>query len=487
MNPGILMAKCVTCGRDLGAFVFGKKVCRWCVEYERNQRGEGKEDEYQRVMPAPWSRSAALGGVSFNQLFVGVNLLVFLAMVGSGLSLMSGPAPSQMIRWGGNYGPLTLGGEPWRIVTYMFLHYGLIHFGFNMWCLWDLGALAESLYGDWTFAIVYLLCGLGGGVASLWWHPNSVSAGASGAIFGLAGALLASLKLGEFSLPRNMLAGVTRSVVAFVGYNLVLGAMWGRTDNACHIGGLVVGLTLGALIAVVAPDRDGIVKRIAVCLLVLLVVGASWAWVRQSRGFLVVAQRGALLLQQGKTDEAIVELQRAVRMRPDYTDAHFELAHAYLKKGDAENERAELKRILELDPQSEMARYNLGLSYLYSNQLPEARAAFSQMAATNFRSGDAHVGLGLVAAAQHQDDIAVQEFETALKIDDEVDPYYELGGAYLRLKRFDDAIPALKKAQELDGDNYDTEMALATAYRAKGMPKEAEAALNQASQLKTQN
>ncbi len=161
------MAKCSSCGRNLGTFSFGKKLCQWCVEYDKQQRGEGKPEEYQRVMPTPWKSGAqAVGAVSFNQLFVGINLLVFMVMVVSGISLMDGPNSQQMIHWGGNYAALTLGGQPWRLVTYMFLHYGLIHIGFNMWCLWDLGALAESLYGDWTFAFVYLACGLGGGIAS---------------------------------------------------------------------------------------------------------------------------------------------------------------------------------------------------------------------------------------------------------------------------------------------------------------------------------
>jgi rhomboid protease GluP len=278
------MAKCASCGRNLGGFSFGKRLCRWCVDYEAGKRGDAKGDDIQRVMPTPWKKSDALGGVTFNQLFVGINLLVFLAMVGSGISLMSGPNRLEMVHWGGNFGPLTLSDEPWRIVTYMFLHYGLIHIGFNLWCLWDLGALAESLYGDWTFAVVYLLCGLGGGVMSVWWHPGSVSAGASGAIFGLAGALIASLKLGDFSLPRAMISGSLRSVVAFAGYNLVFGAISGFTDNACHIGGLLTGLILGALIAVAAPNRDQIFRRLAICLAMLLLLVGAFVWTRSYYG-----------------------------------------------------------------------------------------------------------------------------------------------------------------------------------------------------------
>lgn len=481
------MAKCASCGRDLGGFSFGKKLCRWCVDYEAGKRGERKDDEVQRVMPTPWNRSEALGGVTFNQLFLGVNVLVFLAMVASGISLMDGPSPQQMIHWGGNFGPLTLGGEPWRIVTYMFLHYGIIHIGFNMWCLWDLGALAESLYGDWTFAIVYLLCGLGGGVVSLAWHPATVSAGASGAIFGLAGALIASLKLGEFSLPRNMIAGSMRSVVIFAGYNLVFGAISGRTDNACHIGGLVTGLILGALIAVAAPDRHAIFQRLAICMAVLLLVGGAAAWVNRTHGFIVVEQRGEALLQQGKTDEAIVALQRAIRIQPNYVEAHYALAQAYAEKNQYAQEAAELKRVLELDPHDESAQYNLGLSYLNSDQLVDAQQAFSQMLAAHPNSGYAHLGLGVVAATEQKDEAAVDEFKKAIELDQQIDAYYSLGAAYVRLQRYDEAIPALKKHQEMTGDDYDTEIELAAAYRGKGMPNEAAQAMQQANTLNQKN
>lgn len=481
------MAKCSSCGRDLGGISFGKKLCRWCVEYEANKRGDRKDDEIQRVMPTPWKRSETLGGASFNHLFLAINVLVFLAMVGSGISLMDGPSPLQMIRWGANVSPLTFGGEPWRLLTYMFLHYGLIHIGFNMWCLWDLGALAESLYGDWTYAFMYLLCGIGGGVMSAWWHAATVSAGASGAIFGIAGALIASIKLGEFSIPGNMIRGTLKSVVVFAVYNIVFGALWSGTDNACHMGGFVTGLIFGALIAKIAPQGGANVRRVGVCLLVLLMVGGCAAMVYRSRSFVAAEQRGEDLLNQRRTDEAIVELQRAIRQRPDYAEAHFQLAHAYSLKGDKAKERAELKRVLELDPHSEAARYNLGLSFLSTDELPQARDAFNQMIKMSSDSADAHYGLGLVAATERNDMAAVQEFERAIKLDGETDVYYDLGAAYIRLKRYGDAIPALQRHQKLnDADDYDTERALAEAYRGKGMQQEANDAEKKAASLKAQ-
>jgi rhomboid protease GluP len=476
------MAKCTSCGRDLG-FKLGKKLCRWCVEHEAAQRGELGDDQIQRVMPTPWKRSVAVAGGSFNQLFIGVNLLVFLAMVASGISMM-GPNPSQMIHWGGNFGPLTLGDQPWRLLTYMFLHYGIIHFGFNMWCLWDLGAMAESLYGDWLFALIYVLSGVGGGIASLAWHPTTVSAGASGAVFGIAGALIASLKLGEFSLPRPVIYASLRSVVMFAGYNLVFGAMSGRTDNACHIGGLVTGLTLGALIAVSAPDRDRVFMRLTICLAVIAALAGSAFWVQHTRGFVVIAQRGIELLEQGKTDEAIAALRRAVAYQPGNPDIHFYLAQAYTAKSQYAQAEVELVRVLTLELDNNSARYNLGWVYINEKKFVEARKTFLDLLALNPKNANAHDGLGYIALQEGNYQSAATEFSQAIELDPEEGDYHALGTAYSKMNRHDDAIAAFKHSQETYGDDQDTELALADAYRAKGLIREADEATAKAAQLK---
>ncbi len=122
-------------------------------------------------------------------ILVGLNVLVFIAMVVSGVSFIE-PDTGDLIRWGASFGPYTLGAQPWRAFTCMFVHIGILHLLFNMWCLWSLGLLAERLMGNWNFLLLYLLSGLGGSVFSLWLHPQLVTAGASGAIFGVAGGLV---------------------------------------------------------------------------------------------------------------------------------------------------------------------------------------------------------------------------------------------------------------------------------------------------------
>ena len=272
------MANCIRCGRQLPGFTFGKKICQWCVQHEKYQHGEIVEDTRQPVMRTPWARRGESTSTLTHILF-GINVAVFLGMMIE--MLLAGGSPFQsfsgleLVQWGANVGPFTLRGEWWRLLTCVFVHGGLLHIAFNMWCLWDLGALSESLYGRWTFGAIYLISGLGASLASVAWNPNVMSVGASGAIFGLAGALIAAFKLGEFSVPRAALSGPLRSLMVFVVFNLAFGAASGVTDNAAHVGGLITGLILGALIAVIAPQNDHAPRRAAIFLAAMLVLFGS--------------------------------------------------------------------------------------------------------------------------------------------------------------------------------------------------------------------
>ncbi len=265
------MANCIRCGRQLPGLTFGKKICQWCVQHEAAQRGELADDAPQVVMPTPWVRRESSVGVT--HIILGINVAVFLGMALAGSTIMEFSIP-ESIRWGANVGALTFSGEWWRLLTCVFVHGGIIHIAFNMWCLWNLGQLSESLYGRWTYVAVYLICGLGASLTSAAWNPYRASVGASGAIFGLAGALIAAFKLGEFSVPRSALSGTLRSLGAFVVYNLVFGFALPGIDNTAHIGGLITGLIVGALIALIAPHQDQAPRRVAIFAVVILALAA---------------------------------------------------------------------------------------------------------------------------------------------------------------------------------------------------------------------
>jgi rhomboid protease GluP len=366
----------------------------------------------------------------------------------------------------------------------MFVHGGILHIAFNMWCLWDLGALCESLYGPWTYVGLYFISGIAGGLASVWWHPYGVSVGASGAIFGLAGALIASLKLGEFSLPRTAISGVLRSLLVFVAFNLIWGFLSTLTDNAAHLGGLLAGAMVGALVAALAPDRRAIGRRVVALGLAAALVGVGWLWVNHTRGFEVRVARADQLLSQNRSSEAIGVLERIVREQPSYVPARYELALAYFDAKRYPQAESEFKRVVELQPQNVSAVYALGLTYLRQNRVADAEALFTSQVAKSPDDANAHFGVGMTKAQQGNCAAAVQEYQTAARLDSTFSGvYFEMGKCDITLKKYDDAITALEREQQQSGDVRDIEAALAEAYQAKGMSAKALEAQHKADQL----
>src|SRR6266481_420855 len=139
----------------------------------------------------PSSSQISVGWLSARNILIVANTLVFFAMLFN-LAYLKGPdntpvagnfSLEQLLRWGANYGPYTLGGQYWRVVTSVFLHLNILHLAWNMLFLWRLGGLVQRLLGNAITFAIYILTGIGGSLLSLSWHPTTVSVGASGAVF----------------------------------------------------------------------------------------------------------------------------------------------------------------------------------------------------------------------------------------------------------------------------------------------------------------
>lgn len=158
-----------------------------------------------------------------------------------------------LIRMGALVPALVWDGEPWRIVTAMLLHGGFWHLFFNGFTLWQIGPLVEHLYGRGSLLLLFVLCGIGGGIASASGQsPHTLVVGASGAIFGLAGCLITTAMLHPDWLPPHVRRVLVQAMVPFVGYNLLFGLLMHGIDNFGHIGGLLTG---GALGVILRPGR----------------------------------------------------------------------------------------------------------------------------------------------------------------------------------------------------------------------------------------
>lgn len=187
---------------------------------------------------------------------VAINVLVFAAMLANGAGLWHSPNAVQLA-WGAGFGPATKDGEWWRLGTAMFLHFGLLHLAMNMWALWDGGRLVERLYGSWRFMAVFFGSGLTGNLLSLIVQGDrAVSGGASGAIFGVYGALLVWLWRERRRVHptdfRWLFGGAAVFSAATIGFGLLIPGI----DNAAHIGGLISGALIGVALARPLPARS---------------------------------------------------------------------------------------------------------------------------------------------------------------------------------------------------------------------------------------
>lgn len=200
-------------------------------------QAQADEQAFQRILkegPAPRVTLA----------LIALNIAVYLYAGMAGAGWWSGNAEA-LLKLGGNFAAATAQGEWWRLLSAMFLHAGIIHLAFNMWALWDGGRIAERLFGSSNYAFIYLLSGLMGGIASINWQQSNVGVGASGAVFGIYGALFIALALRKDLLPQTVSKRMMTFMAIFMTYSLINGAKAG-IDNAAHFGGLFAGLLLGA-------------------------------------------------------------------------------------------------------------------------------------------------------------------------------------------------------------------------------------------------
>jgi len=207
-----------------------------------------------------------------------VNVLVFVAMVATGVS-PTGPSPIELLKWGADFGPATVaGGEWWRVVTAAFVHVGVLHLAFNMYAFWGAGAMAERLYGNVAVLILYLVAVVAGSLVSILWAPEAVSAGASGAVFGVYGALLAFVLRARADFPMAVLDPLRNSVLGFIAYNLFFGLTMPHISNSAHLGGLVTGLAAGGLLGrdLRAPAEAGVGRYLRAAALAPVLAALAW-------------------------------------------------------------------------------------------------------------------------------------------------------------------------------------------------------------------
>jgi rhomboid protease GluP len=422
-----------------------------------------------------------------------INLIIFAGMIVSGVSPIN-PNVEQLLKWGADFGPFTLNGQWWRLLSSTFVHGGAWHLALNMLCLWSLGRLAERMFGARTFLAIYLLSGLGGSVASVWWNPAVVIVGASGGVSGLAGGLVVFWRSGKLFILHKVVILTIVLLNLFLGLlSLFSGLRNSGISHVAHLGGLVIGLALGASLQKSLTWIEGSSRLRAVfaysgvSLALLLGIGAAY---KSSRPFIKL-EAADMSLEAGNLDQAIANYKEALEIKPDLVEARYDLGDAYMKKGLHDEAIAAFKQTIEVSQDPGLrakAHSNLGVIYVDKKLYEEAITSFKQ--ALEIEPNDA-VSLGYLGLAYVRNgfnDKAINAFKMAIEASHEPElraiSYYSLGLTYLREKLYDEAIGSLEKSIQLRPGDPDAYNLLGNCYMEKELYEKAVGAYQRALELR---
>jgi rhomboid protease GluP len=236
-----------------------------------------------------------------------INVSMFVLEALYGVSLFS-PRMGDLLIWGANYAPLTLTGDAWRLLSSMFLHIGLLHLVVNCWALYIWGVYAEFYYGRRFYLAMYLSAGLVGSLLSIahnvfnqkFLHdsdPFVISAGASGAIMGLGGALIIAAWRPKATLHPDQALSL-RALLVIMAINFGLGMSIAGIDNAAHLGGIITGALLAMVFSLTENmnQKQRQIIRIA-SFIILAIMGCMTFYQLQHAESNLQPQRAAILAQ----------------------------------------------------------------------------------------------------------------------------------------------------------------------------------------------
>ncbi len=445
------MAMCLSCGRQYeppaGRFML---VCPECA--------------------------AGLPQISVTTVLIGLNLAVFVVMVLTGVSFFA-PTPEQLLRWGASFGPCDLGGEWWRLLSSTFVHIGILHIALNMWCLWNLGRLAERIFGTRTFLVLYLLSGLSGSVLSVLVNPRVIAAGASGAIFGVAGAMLPVLYLRPLPAIQSLQGRLGNlSVGGFVVYNLLAGVTHSGVDNAAHVGGLLTGFVIGLALPVQAAfrGRPHVWRTALVAAGVSIALGLAFTEAHHLHGSVVEFETARALLVAGQTARGIAQLESLLNRWPHDVAARYLLGLAYLDQGRREEAVRALEEVTHAEPNNADYQDGLGIAYVDQRRLPDAARVFERETVLAPHNAAAHAKLGATYLDMGRAADAVAALSQAVALQPDTASYhYLLGQAYLERQTFAPAVAEFNAAIVLAPGDVAAHLQRGAAYALMGRPDSA--------------
>jgi rhomboid protease GluP len=466
------MANCLKCGKELPSFTFGEQhdVCTDC----RRQQPVAEPQVGARGITQP-ALTRKPGLLQMTRMFpvtsviVAVNVAIYLGCAIYSLQTKLG-SPMQfnndvLIRWGADFGPLTLNGQWWRTFTSMWLHGGLIHVAANMYCFWDFGRIAERVYGRDRLSSIYLTTGLASSIASLLVHPLTVSVGASGAIFGVAGALVFPFYRKRLQLPAPVMKSMLRSLGSFILINLVIGSAVPVIDNSAHVGGLLTGLLLGALWTLMAERQVNLDEaKWKVLAASLIVVAFGYAGVERLHGPKSLGAISLYEAERGDMAKAEVWAKRAVERAPNELYSHVAMAEVYIKRGEYESAAHEYETAAKFDTNDDYIQHQIGASYLGLKRFKDAEPPLRRALTLAPNNAENQLDLGIALFGLGREDEGLSFVQKALQMNPKSARAQFTYGSFLAAKgEIQKALPALREAARLKPGDADYKKALEEA------------------------
>jgi rhomboid protease GluP len=352
-------------------------------------------------------------------------VIILITIIVFGLQELAGGSKSSevLFDFGAAYRPPFQHGQWWRLVMPIFLHIGWTHILFNMYALYVLGPMLERVYGYGRFAFIYM----GAGIASFFLSmkmSNGISAGASGAIFGIAGAMLATGFLHREMVPHRWRRAFGKLLLVAIALEFILDRTIPNIDNWGHLGGLIAGLILAGLIPPPHPAEPGAIEEKpsqawvwVPIVIVVLSMGQEFRYYHGSREFVRVLQEGTRLVAAHKNDQAMERFKRAAALQPADERPHEAMGSIHLDQNKAADAVREYQEALRLSPGSPRAQLGLAVAYRQQGDLAKAQQMLQKVFGENPTTAEGQATLAEILAEQKLYALAVDHYQAALKID----------------------------------------------------------------------
>lgn len=281
-------------------------------------------------------------------ILMGLNIIyfIYISITGGSTNI------DHIIRLGAKYNPLIASGEYYRLITSMFIHIGITHLLFNTYALKSLGKDVEFMYGSFKFFIIYMIAGIFGSLSSFLFS-SAVSAGASGAIFGLMGAYL------YFGMqkPSIFSARYGLNMVSLILINIVFGLTNSNIDNFAHIGGLIGGF-LASYALGLKKEKLFSFKKVIAQLLIITIIGASLmsGISIQKKQWEYNFYMGVDSLKKDDLNNAKLQFQKGIEKNDQIPEFYFYLAYISYEEGDQTTTINYLEKALSINPNYSMAK-----------------------------------------------------------------------------------------------------------------------------------